>query len=180
MDWISHISLFVYAPHVLGSLSINSVMYNLCNLLYNRLITATRSTYEFLVYLAVILHSHIDSFHADLSRAYAVKNLGPAKSFIALDIHRPTATGPILLSQSTYARKVLHRFGMQDCNPAKASFIDTTQPHKRLEDEETADETLYRQIVGSLGYLLTFTRPNLSCAVSKLSQYLSNPFVIHM
>jgi hypothetical protein len=124
--------------------------------------------------------SHIDAFHADLSRAFTVKNLGPVKRFLSLDVYRPTPTGPISISQSTYARKVLHRFGMQDCNPAKAPFNDTTQLHKRRDDEEPTDDKLYREIVGSLGYLSTYTRADLSFAHSKLSQYLSDPSVHHM
>jgi histone deacetylase 1/2 len=95
--------------------------------------------------------SRIDTFHADLSMHYTVNNLGPVKRFLGLDVHRPTPTGPIYLAQSTYARKVLHRFGMQNCNPAKVPFGDTAQLHKRHDDEEPADDKLYREIVGSLG-----------------------------
>lgn len=54
------------------------------------------------------------------------------------------------------------------------------QLHKRRDDEEPADEKLYREIVGSLGSLSTYTRPYLSFAVSKLSQYLSNPSIHHI
>ena len=122
----------------------------------------------------------IDHLETELSQFYTVRNLGPVKRFLGMDIHRPTPTGPIYLSQSTYARKILHRFGMQNCNPAKTPFADTTQLHKRLDDEEPADETLYREMIGSIGYLPTYTRPDLAFTVSKLSQYLSNPSVLHM
>jgi hypothetical protein len=69
---------------------------------------------------------------------------------------------------------------MQNCNPAKAPFSDTSQLHKRTDDEEPTDEKLYREMVGSIGYLSTYTRPDLAFAVSKLSQYLSNPSIHHM
>ena len=96
-----------------------------------------------------------------------------------MDVYRPTPTGPIYLSQSTYSRKILHRFSMQNCNPAKTPFSDTTQLHKRLDDEEPADERLYREMIGSIGFLPMYTRPDLAFAVSKLSQYLSNPSILH-
>ena len=41
-----------------------------------------------------------------------------------------------------------------------------------------ADATLYRHLVGSLIYLTT-TRPDLSYAVSALSQFMSNPVESH-
>ena len=116
----------------------------------------------------------------ELSESYTINNLGRVKRFLGLNVYRPTPTGPIYLSQSTYARKVLHRFGMQNCNPAKTPFTDTHQLHKRREDEEPADIQLYSQMVGSIGYLPTYTRSDLAFAVSKLSQYLSNPSTIHM
>jgi len=77
-------------------------------------------------------------------------------------------------------RKILHRFGMQNRNPAKTPFPDTTQLHKRRDDENKAYETLYREIISSIGYLPTYTRPDLAFAVSKLSRYLSDPSVLHM
>jgi hypothetical protein len=69
---------------------------------------------------------------------------------------------------------------MQNCNPAKAPFGDTSQLHKQRDDEEPADDKLYLEIVGSMGYLSMHTRPDLSYTVSKLSQYLSNPSIHHM
>jgi hypothetical protein len=69
---------------------------------------------------------------------------------------------------------------MQNCNPAKAPFTDTHQRHKRRENEEPADIQLYSEMVGLIGYLPTYTRSDLAFAISKLSQYLSNPSTIHM
>jgi hypothetical protein len=111
------------------------------------------------------------------SRTSAPPNvLSPSTSFV---LRQPAPSR--FRNRRTPARSSTDdRFGMQDCNPAKAPFSDTTQLHKRRDDEEPADETLYREIVGSLGYLPTYTRPDLSFAVSKLSQYLSDPSGLHM
>ena len=122
---------------------------------------------------------NISNFESQLSQFYTIRNLGSVKRFLGMDVYRPTPTGPIYLSQSTYARKILHRFRMQNCNPAKTPFSDTTQLHKRLDDEEPADERLYREMIGSIGFLPMYTRPDLAFAVSKLSQYLSNPSILH-
>ena len=41
-----------------------------------------------------------------------------------------------------------------------------------------SDPTLYRQIVGALQYL-TFTQPNLTYAVNKVSQFMHQPHLQH-
>ena len=121
----------------------------------------------------------IGKLEKELSESYIINNLGPVKRFLGLDVYRPTPTGPVFLSQSTYVRKILHRFGMQNCNPAKTPFTDTHQLHKRREDENPADIQPYSEMVGSIS-CLTYTRSDLGFAVSKLSQYLSNPSTTHM
>ena len=42
-------------------------------------------------------------------------------------------------------------------------------------NSDPVDSRKYREIIGSLIYLMTCTRPDLSYAVGKLSQYLSEP-----
>ena len=42
-------------------------------------------------------------------------------------------------------------------------------------DADPVDAKTYREVVGSLIYIMTCTRPNLSWIVSKLSQNLSEP-----
>ena len=39
---------------------------------------------------------------------------------------------------------------------------------------------LYREIVGSLIYIMTATRPDLCFVVTKLSQYMSKPTAAHL
>ena len=46
------------------------------------------------------------------------------------------------------------------------------------DSKEFDDPTIYRSTIGALQYL-TMTRPNISFAVNKLSQYLQNPTVQH-
>ena len=42
-------------------------------------------------------------------------------------------------------------------------------------NSDPVDSRKYREIIGSLIYLMTCTRPDLSYAVDKLSHYLSEP-----
>jgi hypothetical protein len=64
--------------------------------------------------------------------------------------------------QSHYVEKVSSYFGFSECELAPTPY----NPSKLLK---------YFQIIGSLMYLSSTTRPNISFAVSKLSQLVSNP-----
>jgi hypothetical protein len=45
--------------------------------------------------------------------------------------------------------------------------------------KDAKDQLKYSQIIGSLMYLASATRPDISFAVSKLSQFVSNPGDVH-
>lgn len=81
------------------------------------------------------------------------------------------------MNQKRYILRMIERFGMSDCKPRstpceqKCDFYDKSEP---------ADIKSYREIVGSLIYVTTCTRPDLSWTISKLSQHFSQPSVQHM
>eukprot|EP00253_Pinus_taeda_P030173 PITA_30173 len=83
----------------------------------------------------------------------------------------------IFLSQSKYARSLMDRFRMQDCKPAMTPM----EPRLKLSAQSSSplvDESLFRQLVGSLIYL-TATRPDISFAVSYISRFISAPKADH-
>ena len=61
---------------------------------------------------------------------------------------------------------------------AKISLSRDMCPKTEDEKRETEGKP-YRELVGSLLYLTTCTRPDLASAVFKLSQYLHNPGLAH-
>ena len=68
---------------------------------------------------------------------------------------------------------------MQDCKH-KYTPCDISLNKFCDEPAEPADNRLYREIVGSLIYIMTATRPDLCYIVTKLSQYMSQPSKNHM
>ena len=66
---------------------------------------------------------------------------------------------------------------MTNCKPR----LTSCEMKMKLDNEgESADSTKYRELVGSLIYLMTSTLPDLSFIVSKLSQFLSEPKQQHL
>eukprot|EP00253_Pinus_taeda_P027782 PITA_27782 len=83
----------------------------------------------------------------------------------------------IFLSQSKYDRNLVDRFRMQDCKLATTPM----EPGLKLSAQSSSplvDETLSRQLVGSLIYL-TATRPDINFVVSYISRFMSTPKVDH-
>jgi hypothetical protein len=106
---------------------------------------------------------------------FFMTDMGPLHFFLGLKISQD-ASG-IKLSQAKYARDLLERFHMIDCKSAPTPFLSGV----KLEDgEETplVDNTLYRQLVGSLLYL-THSRPDLSYAVGAVSRFMQESHELH-
>jgi hypothetical protein len=99
-----------------------------------------------------------------------MKDLGLMHYFIGFEVWQKH--GEIFLSQSEYAVDVLHRFGMLDCKSMTTPMIYNL---KKLHDQATGsypeDPTIYRQIIGSLMYLV-HTRPDICYAVNSLIQFM--------
>src|SRR5436190_9749061 len=107
-----------------------------------------------------------------LSQNFEMKDLGEADVILNIKLVRE-GNGGVTLSQSHYVEKVLSRFGYSDCKPTSTPYDASVilRKNKRI----MRDQLRYSQIIGSLMYLASATRPDISFAVSKLSRFVSNP-----
>lgn len=82
----------------------------------------------------------------------------------------------IALSQTAYIEQKLTEYNLQSINqaetPMQANFYDEVMAHK---DDAIIGQEEYREMIGSLQYLVTRTRPDIATAVGILSQYSSKP-----
>ncbi|GJS15244.1 putative reverse transcriptase domain-containing protein [Tanacetum coccineum] len=74
--------------------------------------------------------------------------------------------------RSTYAREVLERAGMLNCNASSTPIA--TESKLSPDGDPVSDLTLYRSLAGSLQYL-TFTRPDISYAFQQLIRMPTRP-----
>jgi hypothetical protein len=113
----------------------------------------------------------ICSCKEDLAKEFEMKDLGLLHYFLGLEIWQ--RDGEIFVSQGKYTREILGKFHMEGCKP-----MDTPLPGNWRKDNatfgEVVDATVYRQLVGSLMYLVN-TRPNICYAVNQLSQVMVKP-----
>jgi hypothetical protein len=108
-----------------------------------------------------------------LSSNFEMKDLGVADVILNIKLLREEENGGVTLVQSHYVEKVLSRFGFSECTPTPTPY-DPSVP-LRKNQRIARDQLRYSQIIGSLMYLASATRPDISYDVSKLSQFMSNP-----
>eukprot|EP00253_Pinus_taeda_P002352 PITA_02352 len=85
--------------------------------------------------------------------------------------------GEIFLGQGRYATEILKIFGMENCRPMAMPMITNWKKIDASEDKD-ADPTLYRQLIGSLMYLVN-TRPNICYFLNTLNQFMMEPKRTH-
>ena len=101
----------------------------------------------------------------NLATEFDMKDPGQVHYFLRLEVWQQK--GEIFLGQGRYTTEFLKRFQMEDCRPMAMPIITNWKKIDTSEDDE-ADPTLYRQLIGSLMYLVK-TRPDIYYAVNTLS-----------
>ena len=120
-----------------------------------------------------------NQFKSQIAQEYKVKDLGKLKYFLGIEFSQKA--GHIQMSQSRYCKKVLERFGMLDCNPAKIPCEKNVHDQLRANKSSPIfkDAKKYRELVGSLIYLEQVTRPDISFVTNILGQQMANPTQFH-
>ncbi|MBW0462470.1 hypothetical protein O181_002185 [Austropuccinia psidii MF-1] len=118
----------------------------------------------------------LTKFKQEIEQEFNTKLLGQAELMLGIKIYQNS--DHIGLSQEHYVNSLLELYGMSDCRSVATPLI----PNEHLEtpSQEEAMEfkklnTNYRSAIGSLSYISTATRPDISYAVSSLSQFLEKP-----
>jgi len=90
--------------------------------------------------------------------------------------------GTTYLSQTRYAQEILRNYNFWNATPRLTPMQPNTRLNKDDCDKNPAPDfhRRYRGIVGSLGCLVTMTRPDLAWAYFKLSNYVQFPGKNHM
>lgn len=99
---------------------------------------------------------------------FKIKDLGPVSYALGIQINRNQESGTIELNQRQYIVSILERFGMLESKPVGTPLDKNV---KFSADLAPIDNVPYQELIGSLMYLSVSTRPDISFAVSFLSQF---------
>jgi hypothetical protein len=131
--------------------------------------------------------STTDDVIQDLQSKFTITDLGEVHRYLNIDVIRKD--GVIFLHQSDYAMSVVHKYLDLKRAVARMPFPQGTVCMKLdsvlIERDDAleaqpADPERYASLVGSLMYLSTSTRPDISYAVNTLCRYMQNPSQHHM
>lgn len=115
----------------------------------------------------------VQSLKSKLADRFEMEDCDEAKVCLGLEISRNRDIRLLKLSQTEYAKKVLQRFEMANCK-AVSTPMEHQFENASLTDSPV-DQTLYRQAIGSLMYLMVCTRPDICFVVGRLSQFMEKP-----
>ncbi|KAL3741250.1 hypothetical protein ACJRO7_016822 [Eucalyptus globulus] len=130
--------------------------------------------------------SHVARFKKYLHSTFHIKDLGPPKYFLGIEIAR--SDKGINLSQRKFILEIVSEVGLSGCKPAiipaEQNAKLTTHEYdlnssSSIEDPVLKDPSAYQRLVGKLIYF-TMTRPDICYAVQILSQFMHSPKQSHM
>lgn len=110
-----------------------------------------------------------EKFITALKNRFKIKKLGQVSKLLGIQIDYVKGNY-ITFSQSEYVQKILKKIKMEDCNPVFVPLVKSDESQLVL---NRANEDLpYAELVGSLQYLVSGSRPDLACAVRVLAQQM--------
>jgi hypothetical protein len=102
-----------------------------------------------------------------LACEFEIKDLGIKYYYLGLEVWKKP--GEIFLGQGNYVITILQIFGMMNCKSMATPMV-TNLKKLRDFDSDLVDPSMYRQLIGSLMYLVN-TRSNIFVVVNMLSQF---------
>ncbi|CAL1672543.1 unnamed protein product [Lasius platythorax] len=121
----------------------------------------------------ILITSHdevnIRRLKEELAKNFVIRDLGCIKYCLGIEVSQ--SKKGIHLSQAGYIRDVMNRFGITDCKPVRTPLDTNIKLHDAIDDSDGDELKLpYRELLGSLMYLVQGTRPDIAHAVSAISQ----------
>jgi len=110
-----------------------------------------------------------NKYMKEIAKNIEIKDIGEAKSILGIQIEQEREC--IKVHIKNYIYKLLELYGMIECNPVTTPIDINVKMDKEYE---------YQELLGRLMYISVHARPDISYAVSCLSQFNHNPKQMHM
>jgi hypothetical protein len=116
-----------------------------------------------------------------LAQHFEINKAEELNWFLGMKITRNRSKCEIYLSQEWMILDMLKKYGFENVNPARTPMAENEEltKEKPSEHDPRVFDKPYREIVGTLIYILQGTQPNIPFAVSKVSQFLDAPKESH-
>ncbi|CAM8905326.1 unnamed protein product [Rhodiola kirilowii] len=126
----------------------------------------------------------ISDLKEQLNAQFEMKDLGPAKKILGMQIVRDKGRGTLFLNQTDYLCNLVKKFDMSNAKsvliPVAQHFkLNTEQCPKNESELEHMSSVPYANVVGCLMYSMVCTRPDIAHSVSMISRFMSKPGEAH-
>ena len=118
----------------------------------------------------------VEKLERHLAKEFEMKDLGTLKYFLDIKVSR--SKHGLFISQRKYTLDLLNETGNSTCEPVSTP-IEINHSMSIYPNQIPTNKERYQRLVGKLIYL-THTRPDISYAVSVVSQFMHNPSNQHM
>ena len=110
-----------------------------------------------------------------------MKDLREVKTIIGWEITRDLAIGTLRIDQKGYIQDLLKSETMTSCHPTVLLVkAGSTLLLDQVSDNQQADLTVYRCLIGKLIYLSCGTRPDIASVVEQLSRHNADSWIGHL
>lgn len=119
---------------------------------------------------------NIEKFKKEMSDEFDMSNLGKLSYYLGIEVRHER--GYIELNQAAYARKILDKAGMTNCNSVRYPMEPKVKIHKD-ESGKAVNPSEFKSIVEGLRYLV-HTRPDIAYTVGVVSSFMERPTMLHL
>ena len=120
----------------------------------------------------------IEEVKKAISRKFDAVDMGPLHYFLGVKVIQDE-NGGVWIGQPSYIHSLLSKFNMENCKPVETPADASQKLRKAQEEEELANKELYQSAVGSILYVSTRTRPDISYAIGSCARFSANPTKCH-
>ncbi|MBW0475375.1 hypothetical protein O181_015090 [Austropuccinia psidii MF-1] len=127
-----------------------------------------------------IFGKEVTALKDQLKSKSEIKDMGVADLMLGIKIC--SFPDCVSLDQGHFVESLIELYGMDSCKPMTTPLLPNNHLIPETEEEVIKFNTLgvnFRSAVGSINYLSTSTRTDISHAVSSLSQFLDRPGYLH-
>ena len=124
--------------------------------------------------------SRMTKFKTNLGNHFEMSDLGELAWILGIKVDRDRPSRTISLSQTAYIDSIVKQFNLIDAPPLSTpidpnALLSKSQSPSSPRQFDDMSNVPYREAIGSLMYAAIGTRPDITFAVTALSQYLQNP-----
>ena len=121
-----------------------------------------------------------DAVFKELAQHVKAEYKGPIKSFLGINVIRNWDQHLIAINQGVYIDTLVNNFGLSTAKTTNTPLDKTLPLLYASSQDKMCNAKYYQRVTGSLNHLAVYSRPDIAFAVSKLSQFNSQPTALHL